>query len=108
MLKGFLALALALFIIALGFIAGEMMKSKGAKWLASLSGVALAVLALALIIPDGLPKQSGTYVPRSAETAEREKAEESKSLTLRNVKKRGDSVDVTCTGTAGNIECKPR
>lgn len=108
MIKGFLALVLAFVIFVLAMIAAEAVQSKGGKWLARLSGVVLAVLSLALIIPDGLPKQSGTYVPRAADTSERAKAEQSKDLTLRNVQQKGDRLDITCSGTTGNIECRPK
>ena len=103
MIKAFLGLSAMLTLVVLGIAASDIVESKGAKWLARLSGVALAVLVAVVFLPDGLPQRAGTYVPPAKASTQ-----ESKDLTLRNVQRKGDSVDITCTGTTGNIVCKPR
>lgn len=106
LVNGFVAVLILFISCGLFFAVNSILK----KFTVVLCGVAALVLAV-LILPsaneDSKPTVASEASTPYSGTAPRE-AVPTVGVTLRNYKEKGDSIHLECSGSTGNITCKPK
>lgn len=75
----------------------------------SIAGGVVALAVLATVLPSAVPVNTASpSAQTSRSTYSPASKPETVDVTLRSYKEKGDSVRLQCSGTTGNITCKPR
>jgi MFS superfamily sulfate permease-like transporter len=110
----FLGAMVLVLIIAAGAIAVEMSSTRRNKLLSGLAATVVFFTAISWMLGgDNEEKNKPVSRSETAPTAavpsapRSEPMSESRTVTLQNYRSKGDNVTLECSGSTGNIKCKP-